>query len=125
MRGKFKIKRLIGTHAYELELPPGVGKIHPVFHISLLEPYHANNIPGCRSPTPVPIDLEEDEHEVESIVTSKLDRGQVLYMVKWKGYGPDENTWETWDNLKNGAEEAVLDYHRDHPRKPRDPGVLV
>ena len=29
MRGKFKIKRLIGSHAYELEFPQNVGK-HPV-----------------------------------------------------------------------------------------------
>ena len=35
IRGKFKIKRLIGSHAYKLEFPPNVGK-HPVFHISIL-----------------------------------------------------------------------------------------
>jgi len=64
LRGKFRIKRLIGTNAYELELPPSTGKIHPVFHISLLEPYHLNNIPGRRSPTPPPVDLEETEYHV-------------------------------------------------------------
>src|SRR5512133_2815108 len=58
MRGKFKIKELVGTHAYKLEFPPGIGQIHPVFHISLLEPYHANTIPGRRSPTPPPVDIE-------------------------------------------------------------------
>jgi len=65
LRGKFRIKRLIGTNAYELELSPSTGKIHPVFHISLLEPYHLNNIPGRRSPTPPPVDLEETEYHVE------------------------------------------------------------
>jgi len=40
LRGKFKIKRCIGTHAYELELPLDSSKIHPVFHVGLLEPYH-------------------------------------------------------------------------------------
>jgi len=34
LRGKFRIKRLIGTNAYELELPASTGKIYPVFHIS-------------------------------------------------------------------------------------------
>jgi len=37
--GKFRIKRLIGTNAYKLELSPSTGKIHLVFYISLLEPY--------------------------------------------------------------------------------------
>ena len=53
MRGKFKIKTLIGLHAYELELPLNVGK-HPVFHVSMLEPYNVNPIPGRRSPMPPP-----------------------------------------------------------------------
>ena len=58
MRGKFKVKRLIGSHAYELEFPPNVGK-QPVFHVSMLEPYNVNPIPGRRSPTP-PSELDLD-----------------------------------------------------------------
>jgi len=57
--GKFQIEKLIGTCAYRLKLPRITGKIHPVFHISLLEPYHSNTITGRRSPTPPPADLEE------------------------------------------------------------------
>ena len=40
MRGPFKVKRLIGPYAYELEIPAFMGCPHPVYHISLLEPYH-------------------------------------------------------------------------------------
>jgi len=61
LRGKFRIKRLIGMNAYKLELPLSTGKIHSVFHISLLEPYHLNDIPGRRSPKAPPVDLEETE----------------------------------------------------------------
>ena len=50
MRGPFKVKRLIGCYACELALPYSAGKVHPVYHISLLEPYHRNEIPGRRSP---------------------------------------------------------------------------
>jgi len=35
LRRKFRIKRLIGTNAYELELSLSTSKIHSVFHISL------------------------------------------------------------------------------------------
>jgi len=75
LRGKFRIKRLIGTNAYELELSSSTCKIYPVFHISLLEPYHLNNIPGRHSPTPFPIDLEVTEYHVEKIRTRKLRKG--------------------------------------------------
>ena len=57
LRGKFRFKRLIGTNAYESELPPSTSKIHPVFYISLLECYHLKNMPGRHSPTPPPLNL--------------------------------------------------------------------
>jgi hypothetical protein len=37
--GPFKIAKLVGLVACQLELPPQF-KIHNVFHVSLLEPYH-------------------------------------------------------------------------------------
>jgi len=39
LRSKFEIEKLCGTNAYSLKLPPLSGKIHPVVHVSLLEPY--------------------------------------------------------------------------------------
>ena len=81
LRGKFMIKCLVGINAYELELPPSAGNIHPVFHISLLEPYHENTIPGRKEPTPPPIDLEEEEYLVEKIKSSELKRERVFYLV--------------------------------------------
>jgi hypothetical protein len=42
--GPFKITKLVGIVACQLELPPQF-KIHDVFHVSLLEPYHETQIP--------------------------------------------------------------------------------
>jgi len=123
--GKFQIEKLIGTCAYRLKLPPITSKIHPVFHISLLEPYQFNTIPGRHSPTPPLVHLEEQEWFVERIVTSRIRKGQVEYLVSWKGYGPDDNTWESYENLKDGTEDTVRKYHLDNLQKPRDPEVLV
>jgi len=92
LRGKFRIKRLIGTNTYKLELPPSTSKVHPVLHISLLEPYHLNNIPGRCLPTPPPVDLEETEYYVQKIRTSELRKSWVWYLVSWKGHGPDNDT---------------------------------
>jgi len=58
LTGKFEIEKLCGTNAYGLKLPPLSSKIHPVFHVSLWEPYPQNSILGRRSPTPLPVHLE-------------------------------------------------------------------
>ena len=99
--------------------------MHPGFHISLLEPYHFNTIPGRCLPTPLPVDLEEQEWFIERIVTSRIRKGQVEYLPSWNGYGPNDNTWEPYENLNDSAEDTVREYHLDNPQKPRDPKVLV
>ena len=43
--GPFPVIGRIGTLAYRLELPSSI-KIHPVFHVSLLEPHNPNTFPG-------------------------------------------------------------------------------
>jgi len=86
LRGKFEIKKVCGTNAYRLKLPPLSGKIHPIFHVSLLESYSQNTIPGRRSPTPPPVDLEQQEYVIEKIKTTEIKGGQVKYLVSWKGY---------------------------------------
>jgi len=72
LRGKFEIEKLCGTNGYRLKLPPLSGKIHPVFHISLLEPYRQNTIPGRHSPTPPPVDPEQQEYVIEKIKTTEI-----------------------------------------------------
>ncbi|CEL52814.1 hypothetical protein RSOLAG1IB_11159 [Rhizoctonia solani AG-1 IB] len=53
-------------------------------------------------PPPITVDGEE-EYEVEGIMDSKEEKGKWFYLVKWKGYGPKESTWEPKGNLKNAA----------------------
>jgi len=43
MFGPFVVKRKVGSRAYEIELPER-WDIHPVFHVSLLEPYHEDPV---------------------------------------------------------------------------------
>jgi hypothetical protein len=48
-------------------------EIHPMFHVSLLEPYHASTIirQVLEPPSPIKINSEQ-EHEVEEIFDFKL-----------------------------------------------------
>jgi hypothetical protein len=41
----------------------------------------------------------------------------VQYLVHWKGYPREEETWEPVSNITN-AKDAVRDFHRAHPNAP-------
>jgi len=92
LRSKFEIEKLCGTNAYGLKLPPLSGEFHPVFHVSLLEPYCQNTIPGRRSVKPSPVHLDQQEYVTEKIKTTEIKGGLVKYLVSCKRYGPDEDT---------------------------------
>ena len=42
---------------------------------------------------------EEEEFSVEVIEDHKWIKGQLLYLIKWQGYPPEQNTWEPEDHL--------------------------
>ena len=104
--------------AFELELP-SQWRIHPVFHASLLDLYQANEIEGRKQITPQPPEIVDGmpEYEVEAVLDSKIQRGKLRYLVDWKGYGPEERTWEPAEHLTH-TEEVVRTYHQQHPQRP-------
>jgi transposase InsO family protein len=101
--GPFKILGRKGQNAYTLDLPVKYGRLHPTFHVSLLEPYHMRE--GRELPEPVDID-GEDEWEVEQILNRKVTKGVPRWLVRWKGFSEAEDTWEPAKNLVNA--EALL-----------------
>jgi Chromo (CHRromatin Organisation MOdifier) domain len=119
--GPFTIIMKRGLQSYRLDLPEAY-KIHPVFHVSLLERYITNTIPGRVLPPPPPVEVDGDEeYEAEAILDSRKFRGQLQYLVKWSGYDdPNENTWEPAKHLLN-APLLLGEFHRAHPDKPGPP----
>ena len=125
--GPFRILEKIGSRSFRLELQTRWRK-HNVFHVSLLEPYRANNIEGRALSRPEPEEIEgEMEYEVETILQSEIRttkrkvKGRyksyrtLYYLVKWKGYLDDECSWEPGTNL-GSAEKEVEEFHRNNPQ---------
>ena len=104
--GPFEVLGAIGKNAYRLKLPAKYGRIHPTFHVSLLEPYHMRE--GCEPPEPIDID-GEDEWEVERVLDESMKRGKSRFLVRWKGYSEAHDSWEIVDHLEN-AQEKIKEY---------------
>ncbi|KNZ76902.1 Chromobox like protein, partial [Termitomyces sp. J132] len=77
--------------------------------------------PGQRPSRPPPIEVKDKYHyEVNEILDSQIVRGRLQYLVRWKGYGPEDDTWEPQKNLDR-APDKLRDFHRQNPTKPRNP----
>jgi hypothetical protein len=72
--GPFDIIAQPGTHSVTLRLPDHLHAIHPVFHISQLEPATPNTIPNHTQPPPPPIKIDSEiEYEIVAILNSKIN----------------------------------------------------
>ena len=115
--GPFPITKRIGTQAYKLELPSSM-RIHPVFHVSLLDPHKPSTIPGRTNPPPPPVVVDDkQEFEIEQILDSEVKRKHLYYLIKWKGYPISDNSWQPVENVKN-APQLVESFHLKYPTKP-------
>ena len=119
--GPFKIKRMVNPVAFELALPSSY-RIHSVFHASLLKPVIPSSFPGREEPPPPPVQVDgENEFEVEAILNCRK-RGRLLqYLIKWKGYPPENNSWEPSRNIH--APRLIRAFHVNHPELMSSLGV--
>ena len=73
--GPFEIIGIAGPMSFILQLPDNYRRLHPVWHVSQLEPMHEADFEGRTQSAPLPIEVEgQEEHEVAGILDSKLDR---------------------------------------------------
>jgi hypothetical protein len=115
--GPFTIIERIGLQAYRLKLPKSM-RIHPVFHVSLLEPYTPSTIPNRTQPPPPPVVIPESGdtwYEIQEILDSRYRRKTLYYKIRWKGYDVSEDSWQRYDNV---TQVAIDEFHLKYPTKP-------
>ena len=77
--GPFNIIAQAGPLSWTLHLPDSMQAVHPVFHVSMLEPSIPNTIPdGVQTPPPQVMVDGEPEYEISEILDSKLDNRRRL-----------------------------------------------
>lgn len=55
-------------------------------------------------------DKISNTYEVEKILDDKVERKRKYYMVRWKGYGKESDTWEPKTNLS--CARLIIDYEK-------------
>ena len=108
--GLYKVKGIVSSNVIELELPKSI-KIHPVVNISRVQLYRPQ-IERQKKILPKQVIIErEEEFEVEKILNKRMVRGKEKFLVRWKGYMAEEDTWKNRENLKN-TKEVVEEFER-------------
>ena len=117
--GPFLVEKRVGNSAYRLKLPISMKRLHPVFNVVKLTPAPTDPIEGRRFPPPPLPEIIEGEEEwiVEEVLDSKVINRKLRYLVKWKDFGIEHNSWEPWDNVH--APDRVADFYRKHPGAAR------
>jgi len=115
--GPFRVLECVGSLAYRLALPEKYSRLHNVFPVSLLEPWHARSQEDSQQ-MPMP-ELEDDEEwEVEEVREEKRIDGETLFFIKWKGWPSEFNQWVPEEDMMN-ARRMIDRFRREQEQKSR------
>ncbi|CAJ0940316.1 unnamed protein product [Ranitomeya imitator] len=87
--GHFKVVQIVNSAKVRLDMPLS-WKINAVFHVSLLK--KVDTPEKVAMPSAPPID-EDCEFEISRILDSRWHRGGLQYLLSWKGFGFEDNSW--------------------------------
>jgi len=108
--GPYNVKGIVSSNTVELELPKSI-RIHPMVNISRVQLYKPQ-VEGQKKTPPKPVIIEgEEEFKVEKIINKRTIKGKEKFLVRWKGYMVEEDTWENRENLEN-TKELVEEFER-------------
>jgi len=116
--GPYKVKGIVSSNVIELELPKSI-KIHPVVNVSRVRLYKSQ-VERQRKILPKPVIIKgEEEFEVEKILNKRIIRGKEKFLVRWKGYTVEEDTWENRENLEN-VKELIKEFEREYREEAKE-----
>jgi len=108
--GPYVIEEVVSLNVVKLRLPSSM-RIHLVVNVSQIVRYK-EQVKGQKKEEGKPVEVEGvEEWEVEKILNKKKMRGVEKYLIWWKGFTAEGDTWEQKENLKN-AEELIEEFEK-------------
>ena len=106
--GPYAIEEVVSSNAVKLRLP-SLMRIHPVVNVSRIV-WYKEQVERQKKEEGKPVKVEGvKEWEVEKILNKKKTREVEKYLVRWKGFTAEGDTWERIKNLKN-TKEAIEEF---------------
>ncbi len=105
-----------------LKLPSDLCAIHPIFHVSQLEPVEENTIPNHTQPPPPLVEVNgEEQYKIAQILDFKIDLPvpcPLLYRIQWLGYEGTDKEFAWLPATEFSTDEFIEDFHCRYPEKP-------
>ena len=112
--GPFTVLDTVGRLAYKLDISKS-WNIYPIISVVHLEHFKSDKYSRDIGPPPAELIKDDsgthEEYEVEAIIAKQYNkwRKRTEYLIQWKRYGPEHNTWEPTDHLRN-AEDLLRQF---------------
>ena len=117
--GPYTIEEIVSLNAVK----PNSMRIHPVVNISQIVRYK-EQVKGQKKEKGKPVEVEGvEEWKVEKILNKKKMRGVEKYLIRWKGFTAEGDTWERRENLKN-TEELIEEFEQEGIEVRRQEGEV-
>ena len=118
----YKIIAQPGALLFTLYLPGSMYSVHPVFHMSMLEPTISNSFSKRKQPAfTLVIINREPKYKISWIVDSKIDHWwacKLVYKVIWLRYeDTDKSKWILTSELTHSS-NLISDFHITYLAKP-------
>jgi len=123
--GPYCIIKKIGSSAYLLDFPFYLSRLHPVFNVALLEPYHDPSTFRPHS-SPEPFHLADDPAlSIQTIHDARKIGHRFEYFVCWKDLPESENSSIPLSDIPTSQNELIDRFHRRHPQAPRPHTIVL
>ena len=109
--GLYVVRKIVLKSTVELELLASL-RIYLVINVRRIVKYR-EQVEKQKKILPPPVKVAgEKEYKVEEILDKQERRGKMKYLIKWKGYTVEENTWKGIENLKN-AKKMIEEFEKE------------
>ena len=115
--GPFEVVGTVNDNAIKLQLPPLLGALHSTFNISRLKLYREGRVlfpnrpQRLHKPPAVEADTNGDvSYEVECILAQRGSAARRELLVRWVGYGAEDDQWRPRSELVRSAPIAVANF---------------